>query len=72
MEILTTNDIGSSVWNMGRESGDALLVTLNLGSMDSEMQEKFLADAEASLSDDLTDDAVEELLTHGIWDSICK
>jgi len=63
---------GSSVWNQGREPGDELLVDLNIGGIDDELQERYVAIAEDRLSDELSDDEVQYELSHGIWDELCS
>ena len=72
IENINTNVSGSSVWNQGRNPGDELIVVLNLGNIDVELQDKYVEIAESTLSDDMDDDDVEYALTHGIWDNVCN
>ena len=72
IENVNRRTCGSSVWNMGRKPGDELMVDLNLGNVEAGLQDLYIAIAEARLSDDLSDNEVEEELSRGIWDAVCN
>lgn len=72
IENINKNVSGSSVWNQERGDGEELLVDLNLGNIDEELQDKYVEFAEKMLSDDMDDDDVECALTHEIWEAVCN
>lgn len=63
---------GSSTWNQCREPGEELCVDLNIGSIDDDLQDEYVRVAEETLNDDMTDDEVQDALSHDIWEEVCN
>ena len=66
------NTSGTDSTNAPRDPGDELLVTINLGDIDPEDHEKYIAIAEELLSDSLSDEEVRDVLDHEIWHTFCN
>lgn len=63
---------GSSSFNAMRELGEKLIVDLNIGDIDNDLQEKYITTAHEILNDDLENDEVEYCLSHKIWEIACQ
>ena len=67
------NVCGSSQWNTNRNvKTDELLVTLNIGDIEEDMQDDYVENAENILHDRMTDDEVRHALDHEIWETTCN
>lgn len=68
-----TSVIGDSLWNMDRNiETDELLVTLNIGDIDEELQDAYVRNAEDILHDRMSDEEIEYALSHVIWEKTCQ